>query len=206
MYKGTVRSGTVPYWYCTIPVQVSSNFERITPQQWQRLLYQWDVHSAMGRRSSFTPQGVLSISIRVALRTIRQRYRKDVFSVETKGNEVRLLRQSRPLTTTFFYDLHYMPEDYLVVGILTPPKDDGTCEAQILLDPYGRILGEQRYVTVTSYKGRSTAASLSQQFRQRREERIKEEDTKQYRYFRFGDRFVDCASFTLCCGGSGWIA
>jgi hypothetical protein len=160
----------------------------------------------MRRRSSFVPQGVLSISTRVAFRTIKQRYRKDVFSVETKGNEVRLLRQSRPLTSNFFLDLHYMPEDYLVVGILTPPENDGTCEAQILLDPYGRSLGEPRYVTVTSYKGRSTAASLSQQFRQRREEQTKEEEMKQYGYLRFWDRFVDCVSFTLCCGGSRWVA
>jgi hypothetical protein len=160
----------------------------------------------MGRPSSFVPQGVLSISTRVALRTIKQRYRKDVFSVETKGHEVRLLRQSRPLTTNFFLDLHYMPEDYFVVGILMPPEDDGTCEAQILLDPYGRSFNEPRYVTVTSYKGRSTAASLSQQFRQRREEQIKEEETKQYGYSRVWDRFVDCAYCSLCCGGSRWVA
>lgn len=157
----------------------------------------------MRNRPSFAPNGVLSISTRVALQTIKKRYRKDKFSVETNGNQIRLLRQSRPLTFKFFLDLHYMPEECLVVGIVTPLEDDGTCEAQIILDPYGRPVWEPRFVTVTTYKGRSTAESLSKQLHQQRKRRIEQQDERKQN--QLWDQFVDCASCTLCCGGGGWV-
>lgn len=160
----------------------------------------------MRPRSSFTPSGVLSISTRVALHTIKQRYRNDKFSVETNGNQIRLLRQSRPLTANFFLDLHYMPDECLIVGILTPLEKDGTCEAQIILDPYGRPVWEPRcFVTVKTYKGRVTAASLSKQFQQQRKQRIESEDERKLEHSEFWDRLIDCASCSLCCEGRRWI-
>ena len=161
----------------------------------------------MRRRSSFTPNGVLSISTRVALQTIKQRHRNDkLFSVETNGNQIRLLRQSRPLPSRFFLDLHYMPAESLIVGILTPLEDDGTCEAQIILDPYGRPVWEPRFMTVKSYKGRSTAASLSKQFQQQRKQRIESKDERKLGHSEFWDRLIDCAYCSFCCGESRWVA
>lgn len=159
----------------------------------------------MRRRSLFVPNGVLSISTRVALHTIKRRYRKDKFSVETNGNQIRLLRQARPLTTNSFLDLHYMPEECLTVGIVTPLEDDGTCEAQIILDPYGRPVWEPRFVRVKTYKGRSTAESLSKQFQEQRKQKIESEEERKYGYSKVWDRLIDCASCSLCCGGSRWV-
>lgn len=90
----------------------------------------------------------MSIPSQAALTHLRTIKPNDGWSVQNeKGKGFRLLRRNVPLSDNHFLDIHYCPDENMVVGVLT--RDGGTC--QVLVNQEGKPVTGVRVVSVSSY-------------------------------------------------------
>lgn len=90
----------------------------------------------------------MSVPSQAALTHLRAIKPNDGWSVQKEeGKGFRLLRRNVPLSDNYFQDIHYCPNQNVVVGVLT--NDGSTC--QVLVDEDGKPVTAIRVVSVSSY-------------------------------------------------------
>lgn len=108
----------------------------------------------------------LSPSSSAVLKFLKSKKPLDGWSVERKSSSsslVRLTRRNVPLTESYFIDLHRDIDTGNVVGILTRPGRNGTCQGQILVDSSGKPAGNNiQLMTVSSWVPSASTAQRTQ--------------------------------------------